>query len=406
MVKEKESFKLLEHLGTGSFAQTWKAEVIDPDLIDEWGLKTVAIKIPLSKQKERALRRDIELSGSLYLQITEVESKNIVKYLGFEIYDGKIVMVMKYISGGNLRSLIGNLGHQKKLEFKKAYTIALGILEGLSVIHKHRIIHRDIKPENILMNGDIPQVSDLGVGRLLKVNELAETKTGTLFYMSPEILLEGRALFNADLWSFGITFYEMLCGEFPFGINEKIPEGKIMDLITDSNVKVKFPAAAEVPLEIQGIIKKILEKNPNYRYKTADQVIDNLKKFFINNDETVEKGISLIQQCLLDPFQTFVAEDKLKKILKKFPESPRIYLHLGEFYNKRGSYDKAIKMFEKGIDRDPTNALFYWDISIAYQDKGDFKSAINAIKKALDLGLERSLERYARVLLKTLQNKM
>ena len=91
----QESFEPINHLGTGGFAQTWLAKITDPELIEEWGVDIVAIKIPLSKQKERVLRKELELTGSLRLQLDEDEARNIVEYLGFEVFDGKLVMVMK-----------------------------------------------------------------------------------------------------------------------------------------------------------------------------------------------------------------------------------------------------------------------------------------------------------------------
>jgi len=154
-----EKFELLDHLGTSYFAQTWRARVIDTDLIDEWGEGEVAIKIPLTKQKERSLRKELVLKASLHLKLKEMESKNIVKYLGFEIFDGKLVMVTEYVSGGNLRAIIGPIGRWKKLPVETAIEILDGILEGLSIIHKANILHSRIEPNNILMSGRVAKIS-------------------------------------------------------------------------------------------------------------------------------------------------------------------------------------------------------------------------------------------------------
>ncbi|MCK4783484.1 MAG: serine/threonine protein kinase, partial [Desulfobacteraceae bacterium] len=342
MARGKEPFELIEHLGTGGFAQTWRTHIVDQELIDDWGVEEVAIKIPLTRHNELLLRKEVELTGSLCQQMTEIEGKNIVDYLGFEIFEGQVVMVMRYIPGGNLRKIIGRIGKWKPLEVQKAVEIALGILKGLSVIHKKHIIHRDITPENILMDGKIPKISDFGVGRILKTNELASTGKGTFWYKAPELLYEERgASFNVDLWSFGVTFYEMLCGQFPFGINEKTPEGKITSLILDNNIKLLFPKKMCIPEELQKILKRTLERNRHYRYKTANEVIDDLREVCERDDDTIEKEISSIRSFLCDPVQVSVAENKLKGILKKFPDSPLIYLHFGDFYNKCGNYDKA-----------------------------------------------------------------
>lgn len=406
MTKGKEPFELIEHLGTGGFAQTWRARVIDQDLIEEWG-EEVALKIPLNKKKERMLRKELELNGSLHMQLTEVESKNIVKYLGFEIFDEKLVMVMEYVKGGSLRNLLGNIGRQKRVEIKDAISIAEGILEGLSVIHKHHILHRDIKPENILLSGRTPKISDLGIGRMLKTNELASTTTGTLFYMAPELLFEeGGASFNADTWSFGITFFEMLSGQLPFGLNEKMPPGKVMNHIRDDNIKLLFPTETTIPLKIQNIVSKVLIREPALRYKSVDDILKDLRKFNRRSDDSIEREVSSIRQMLQDPSQTSVAEEQLKKIAEKYPDEPKIYVYLGEFYNKCENHEKAIEMFQEGIEKDPGEALFYWGIAFAYQKTGEFNSAIAALKKALDIGLEKSQERYAKALLESLHKRI
>lgn len=404
---KKEPFEKVDFLGAGGFAQTWLVRVIDEELLEEWGKELVAIKIPLTKQKEKALKHELLIAGTLHSQLSEMETRNIVKYLGFEIFDGNFVMVMEYISGGSLRKVIGNPGRWKRIEVKKALAIAEGILHGLSVIHEKHVVHRDIKPENILMDGDVPKIGDLGIGKILRTNELASTSVGTLYYQSPESLFEEcGASFNTDIWSFGVTLYEMLCGQFPFGITPNMPEGKVIDLIKDENVKLTFPEDVEIPSQIQAIISKTLKKNPKHRYQTAGEVLKDMKKSIKDEDESVEKEICMIQQILIDPTKVSLAEEKLTEILKRFPDSPRIYLRLGEFYNKCENYDKAIDIFKKGMEKNPDFSLFYWGIAIAYHKKGNLKSAAEALEKALSLGLEGSLARYAKVLLETIRRKI
>ena len=188
MQKENESFQLMKHLGTGGFAQTWKAKVLDPMLAAKWGFDEVAVKIPLNREKEIALKDEIQLNGYLYMKLTEAETRNIVKYLSFDKFDGWIVMVMKYVRGGNLRSLMGWAGTRRAIGAGRTEAVIRGVLSGLAVLHRNSIIHRDIKPENILMEGEIPKISDLGIGRILKPYEMASTTTGSICYMAPEVL--------------------------------------------------------------------------------------------------------------------------------------------------------------------------------------------------------------------------
>lgn len=414
----EEKFKLEKLLGTGGFAQTWLARVVDPVLLDEWETEVVALKIPLSREKEIVLKKELELNASLYLQVQKAEAENIVKYLGFDTYEEKIVMVMSYVSGGNLRQVMGGYRRTRPMERQQAVSIAEGVLRGLSVIHKYSIVHRDIKPENILMDGNTPKISDLGIGRMLKSNELASTSVGTIFYLSPEMLFEkGRgtgASFNTDVWSFGVTFYEMLCGCFPFGINTDMRQGDIINNIEDPNKPLEFPPEADIPPKLQTVICKALQRDPGDRYQAANEMLQSLtelskvtkeKRSKDEKEERIEREINSILYRFADPSQTENVETILKQILKQHPGVPCVYLKFGEFYNKRGSYKKAITMFEKGLELDSDNPLLHWGLAIACLELDDLAATKKSIKQALDAGLEASLERYAKLLLAKIKNK-
>jgi len=410
MVEEQEPFALIKHLGSGGFAQTWLAEVRDRELRREWGVDQVAVKIPLTRQKQKVLKKEVEMNVGLYLQLTEMEQRNIVKYLGFEIFQDKLVMVMEYVSGGNLRHLMGQDGAREIIGTKKAIKLAKGILNGLDIIHRRHIIHRDIKPENILMEGETPKIADMGLGRILRPEELATTRgVGTILYMAPEILFGKPGttyMYNADIWSFGVMFYEMLCFQLPFGMTAQSPLGVLTSLIQDETVPLVFPEQLDIPPGLGDIISRCLLRDPVRRYKTAREILSDLKELSQGADEAVEREIGLISQMLHDPGKASEAEARLREIMKKHPDSSRIYLYFGEFYNRCGNHKKAIEMFKAGVEKDPDNALLRWDLAIAYQKNGDLKEAVAGFKEALNLGLEKSLERYARTLLRSLEGKV
>lgn len=395
MFDNKQPFKKIKHLGTGGFASTWYVQVLDPDLIEEWGLKEVAIKIPLDKQKEKVLKKEVQLTGGLQLQISQEESKNLVEYVSFEIFEEKLVMVMKYVKNGSLRSIIGKIGHWERVELNKSITIAKGVLTGLSVIHRRHIVHRDIKPENILLDGEIPKIADFGIGRMLRTNELASSTVGTLYYMSPELLSE-ESQFNTDIWSFGITFYEMLCGQFPFGIGVAMPPGKVIDLIRDARVTLKFPHEVNIPEQLKMIIDKSLMRDPMVRYQTADEMLYDLNRYFKNeDDECIERCVAELQD--LD-FKT--AERRLKELVNKYPQNPASYISLGEYYNRCQRYNDAVQIFDKGLTINPDNALLIRDKALALYQSGQKLEAKKVLKKALELGLDQKLEKQAKSLLK------
>lgn len=405
-----QPFTLIRLLGTGGFAQTWLARIIDPDLAEEWRVDEVAVKIPLSKAKEAVLKKEIELNGSLYLRLSEIESRNICRYLGFAVYDNKVVMVMEYVAGGSLRQKVGRPGSGKILPPDTAVSLMHGILSGLAIIHQNQIVHRDIKPENVLIRDGAPQISDLGIGRMLRQNEIASTTVGTIFYMPPEMLLDKSescgASFYSDIWSVGITFYEMLCGTYPFGIQLDAPLATIIRKITDSAVPLTFPADSAVPERLRRIVAKALQRNPALRYQNASEMLAALEQLTLSEDQLLDQTLAAWQSCVLTPELIQEITDQLPVLLSQYPASSKLYQFIGEFYNKCGQYDKALEAFRSGISLSDSPAMLYWGLAMAYEKKKDLSAARHSLEQALTGGLEKSHARYAQIMLDSLRRKM
>ncbi len=406
----EEPFELLRLLGTGAFAQTWLARVLDPDLVEEWHTDEVAVKIPLSKAKEAVLRKEVELNGSLYMRLSEVESHHICRYLGFCVFDNKVVMVMEYVSGGSLRKLIGRPGLWHPLPLTVAIAMMHGILAGLAVIHNNQIVHRDIKPENILLKDNEPQISDLGIGRMLRQHEIASTMVGTLYYMAPEMLQgkkeSGGPSFYSDIWSVGVTCYEMICGAFPFGIELDTPLAMITQLIIDPAVDLVFPPDLAIPERLQRILRKSLQRDPACRYQNAEDMLQDVEQLALSDEELLERQLVVWQSGTLNPEQIADINAHLPELIEQFPHSGKLYQFIGEFYNKCGQYDKAIEAFQTGIGCSTSPAMLHWGLAMAYVNKKDDLTAVQCLQQALQAGLERSLARYAQIMLDNLQKKL
>ena len=398
----EEPFERIRLLGTGGFARTWQVRVIDDDLREEFGTDEVAIKSPLSKEKERTLKHELELNAVLHQRVKKLHALNIARYLGFTVFDRKIVMVMEYCSGGSLRARIGKIGFQKPMPATDAVRIVKGVLNGLASIHREHIFHRDIKPENILFDGDVPKVADLGISRMLEANDFASTAMGTFPYMSPEILGPEGASFPSDIWSLGVTLYEMVTGRLPFG-DKTTPIKTMVHLICSEAHVPAYKVREDVPRELSAIIDHSLHKDPSNRYGTAEQMFEALCRFERGEDAGPDRKITMLLDSLRSQGCTDSVEEQLRQLAVKHPQEPKVYQALGEFYNRCMRHSEAISTFKKGLQLSPDNALLYWDMAMAYQSMRKRVDAARCLERAIALGLDPSFQRHAAALLMALR---
>jgi serine/threonine protein kinase len=397
---DEEAFQLLKSLGTGGFAHTYLAKVVDEDLVEEFGTNEVALKIPLSKKKEKALRVELGLFIALNLRLKNVHSINIVPYLGFTVFGGQIVMAMRYMSNGNLRNLIGPFGRGRCLPMEQVVRLSTDVLKGLQVIHEEHILHRDIKPENVLMDGETAKIADFGISRMLESNEMASTTTGTIFYMAPEILGSDGASFPADIWSMGVMIYEMATGRLPFG-DKNTQIGTMADLIRRADHQPACEVCPDVPVPFSKIIDRALSKEPGARPTSRelhDGLLDLLKK-----QDALESEIAPIREQMAGGNASADIESRLRQIVRRHARNPKAYQYLGEFFNQCQMHLDALNAFQKGLELDQKNAPLMWDCALACQRLGRKQDAVKHLKGALAQGLDPSLKRFAQSLLRALE---
>ena len=176
-----------------------------------------------------------------------------------------MLIIMEYISGGNLQNFVKK---RRKLCEKTAKILFRQIIQGIRYIHSRGIVHRDIKLENILLDlNNIIKICDFGVGKLIKPNTILKDQCGTPVYMAPEILKgNGYKGFPVDIWSAGVALYIMLSGTLPFN---KDKEHDLEYAILNNNMK----EIKDISEEGNDLLKNILEKDPNKRY-TCNQILE------------------------------------------------------------------------------------------------------------------------------------
>jgi TolB-like protein len=192
-----------------------------------------------------------------------------------ETDDGQIFIVMAYYNGETLKGKI----ERGPLKIDEAVGIAMQIAQGLAKAHEHDIVHRDIKPANVMVTLDgVAKVVDFGLAKLTGRTLLTKTGStlGTAAYMSPEQARGEPADQRTDIWSLGVTFYEMVTGKRPY---ESEYEQALVYSILNEDPKPIRDLRSEVPEAIEKICRRAMAKEPEDRYRSATELIADLESF-------------------------------------------------------------------------------------------------------------------------------
>lgn len=300
-----QRYALLGILGKGSAGEVWLADDIKVS-----PFQRVAIKFIKENSEDLAVRGKreavflshihhhgvIPIYGYFHgIGFPVVENRKIAR---FDFIQGSACIVMKYIAGGNLQEWISN----KNVTPQLAAEILIKVCEALDAIHKMGIVHRDLKPTNILMDGDNPIIVDFGLSRPVDATSITSMGTimGSIDFMSPEQAQGMKADSRSDLYSVGAIIWKMLMKQSLF--HSESPLAQLRKIVRD-------PIPQEIerfPLELQSILKKLLDKNPQMRFQTADEVKQALLHF---SKESPDKDVPLYPRT----------SDKIRKTQPKIP---------------------------------------------------------------------------------------
>ena len=271
-----ENFKLIRLLGEGGFGKTFLAQVLDERLRSETG-EFVALKIPLNKEREEGLIKELITNALFNLKLRGIKHPNVVSYLGFSKFKEHYGMMMEYVDGKSLRQ---EMAEKKVLSVESALAIAEGILSGLAYAHKVGLIHRDINPSNILIaSNGVAKLIDFGISNILGDTEsrYGRMGTGTFAYMPKECVKKGyKEGFYSDTYSFGATLYEMVTGRLPFVGMSGI---EIKKMILEQRPAPPIFLNQEVGEGLSAIILVSLSKEPEQRFQTAEEFLEIIKEY-------------------------------------------------------------------------------------------------------------------------------
>ena len=255
-------YKILEKLGEGGMGVVYKAE-------DLTLTRTVALKFLPHGHEGYDPERSRLLQEARATAI--LNHPHICTIHDIQEHDGEQFIIMEYVDGKTLRDLLP----VKRIEDAIAY--AIQIAEALQEAHTHGIVHRDIKTQNIMVNSkNQVKVMDFGLAKVKGSMKLTRTGSmvGTLAYMSPEQIRGEQLDARSDIFSFGIVLYEMLTGKRPF--ESDYEEALLYSVLyaQPSSIREQRP---EVPVILEKISLRAMAKNPNDRYQTAGEFLQDLE---------------------------------------------------------------------------------------------------------------------------------
>jgi len=248
-------YRIVSLLGSGGFGTVYLAE-------DTWIDKKVAIKVPH--------RQNIDF-GELLREprlLASVNHPNIVAITTAERQEGLFFIVMEYVAGETLENVIaveGALGIPRALD----YTVQ--ICNAVDHAHRQGVIHRDLRPANVLISeADVAKVADFGTSRFLEIAAHGTTVIGSPPYMAPE-QFQGKAVFASDLYSLGVTMYQMLTGVLPYEPPAPSDLDRLMrgDLV--SPPRLKNPA---IPKRLSDIVLRAMAPELTARYQRASDLLE------------------------------------------------------------------------------------------------------------------------------------
>ena len=250
-------YNILASLGSGGFGAVYLAE-------DTWIHKKVALKVPH--------RQNIDF-GELLKEprlLASLNHPNIVSILTAEKQDDVFFIVMEYVQGESLENLIARGG---AIELGRALDFTCQICNGVDHAHAQGVLHRDLRPANVLVSeSGMVKVADFGTSRFLEIAAHGTTVIGSPPYMAPE-QFRGKAVFASDIYSLGVTMYQMLTGDLPYPTPSPADIERLMhgDVVTPPRVR-----NSQIPKEISDIVMRAMAPEVSGRYQRAGELLDDL----------------------------------------------------------------------------------------------------------------------------------
>lgn len=412
-------YKIVREIGKGGMGIIYKA-------LNPADQKTVAIKVLPPTMVDRVT---VERFHREAKAMAKLRHPNMVEVFESGMEHGKHFLVMEFIEGENLKSIIKARG---TLPVSECARISIQVAEALSHLHQSGMIHRDIKPSNIMVTpeGKV-KLMDYGLVKIMGLTSVTVegAALGTVEYMSPEQITGEGVDIRADIYSLGITVYEMATGQLPF--KGQTPQELLLKHQSEVPVSVRS-LRPQIPPELEKIINRAIAKQPQQRYPCAEALgLDLIKLNPVPSpaspSRTTEKDTPVFDKKLLPPVPSnqggipwgiiffvlvlsapaIIFRDPIMDFLHRLPVKQPFHLtqskdliqetnkslndleeadrhfSAGEKYLRQGEVDEAIGEFEQAAGFRKDDPVIFRSLAQAYEKKNDYKNAVAAWRNLL-----------------------
>lgn len=266
-----DRYEILGKVGSGGMSDVYKAKC--HKLNRYVAVKVLKAEFSEDKNFVSKFRAEAQAAAGL-------SHPNIVNIYDVGEDNGLYYIVMELVEGITLKTYIEKKG---RLDVKESVSIAIQVAQGIQTAHSHHIIHRDIKPQNIIISkeGKV-KVTDFGIARASSAQTINSNAMGSVHYISPEQARGSYSDERSDIYSLGISLYEMVTGSVPF-------EGDTTVAVALQHIQGELPSPREtvpnLPVSVEKIIYKCTQKKPERRYAKASELIADLKRSLVTPDD-------------------------------------------------------------------------------------------------------------------------
>ena len=302
-LKQIGKYEIIDKLGEGGFGAVYLAN--NTRLKKRVALKVLHPQVASDEMLAAYFEREA-------LALARLEHTHIVRVFDYDQIDGVSFIVMEYIDGTTLDRLLRD---QRAFTLDEIVSIFRQLLSALGYAHENGVIHRDIKPSNIMLTGSGEvKIADFGIAKVAGAAKLTRTGTGagSLLYMSPEQIKGANIDNRSDIYSVGVTLYQVVAGRTPF---EADSDYEIMTGHLEKAPLAPSQFKESISKDLEEVILKAIEKKPEKRFQNAQEMSEALSRIKSGSEKTVVARDDQFAKTTAVPKHAKVASSKTKMLI-------------------------------------------------------------------------------------------